>query len=803
MRTSVALFALVTALLWVHLPAHGRERSAPLRARLRPWSVRLRSGAPCPVDITLDWQGRGLAEGRLLVEVYSRTRSFQDAAKDETAALGDSGRTPRPVVSLCTPPLVLPPGKTLHHLLLPPIAVEDTHADLGELALTFVQEERRLPLVQYPVKLPNSSQRWAVIGVCDEETRSTPLPWLRDLRFESLHPLTRDARLPRDAVTTSFARLAPRDLPHQPLAYCGLDMLVLAGSGFTLARERQLAAVRRWVDAGGSLVVWPTGPLGPEQLAFLNYLAADGAGAPARPYRTTSAGQLHWPEDDGPPPFLCHRCGLGRAVVLAPTGLAPERLRSPAWRQAKGFLWHLRHLHARALAELGTWDPQVQLALQQAPAVPEWARYRQRYRYDLPPETFVADASHHPIPFGHALRAHLMPERFRLIPFWLICLLLTGFVFLVGPVEWVVLGRWRWRRYTWLTFPALCIAFTAILVFLAQHFLGTQTSQRSLWIVDEGQDGRFLRASRYDLLLPAQAQVRSDTFAQALPALLPLSVFGHTPHPVDFQSPRYGMAQPGLASPWSTEPGEIADRPALALAGNCPQRTLLTQKLRQWQPRLLRTFTLAADSLPTASPLRNLPGNRHFHTAAELAAALPRTHDLAVHQFHGGDVLSYAPGGRLLEDSALALLCQRPRAGLFGAVFAFSPAGGPHFEDLSLHDQTNPQQSLLVAVKRHGKDLILFRRLSHCPDAPQPHALLRDALRDSKATCAQWAERLAHIRLDTVTNLGLYPLIPTIERAALRDQLAKRLQEKRRKKRQNCDSPFAPPEGLQPLRRRF
>jgi hypothetical protein len=49
--------------------------------------------------------------------------------------------------------------------------------------------------------------------------------------------------------------------------------------------------------------------------------------------------------------------------------------------------------------------------------------------------------------------------------------------------------------------------------------------------------------------------------------------------------------------------------------------------------------------------------------------------------------------------------------GFFSVVSRISPTGSGNFEDLSLLDQTDSQQWLLMAVTRVGADYVVYRRM--------------------------------------------------------------------------------------------
>ncbi len=77
-----------------------------------------------------------------------------------------------------------------------------------------------------------------------------------------------------------------------------------------------------------------------------------------------------------------------------------------------------------------------------------------------------------------------------------------------------------------------------------------------------------------------------------------------------------------------------------------------------------------------------------------------------------GSVLSI-PG---LQTAAPILLLAanasvRPAAGLFAIVTQISPTGNENLEDLTLLDQTDPQQWLFIAAVHRNSDWVVYRKL--------------------------------------------------------------------------------------------
>ena len=84
---------------------------------------------------------------------------------------------------------------------------------------------------------------------------------------------------------------------------------------------------------------------------------------------------------------------------------------------------------------------------------------------------------------------------------------------------------------------------------------------------------------------------------------------------------------------------------------------------------------------------------------------------LRVRVYHGKAVNDVIAGKNGFPLSIVDKACRRTRWGLFSVVSQMSPTGGPNFEDVSMLDSTDPDQRLVVVMKRVGGSYVVYRRL--------------------------------------------------------------------------------------------
>ena len=637
---------------------------------------RIRSHAPVRVRVTFDWTGTRLLEGNLALDLRSG---------------------PRLVTSYRSHEIALATGERTVDLLLPSLTSELPEPTITAAA-TFVTPRRQYRFEPTLWAVPHVLERSCVVGVSqmdlgwDEELRVTR----QGLRLEAFQVVDEKAmRLPRN-LDTKFVYLPPADFPAHPLSYCSYDVLLLGGRGFAGLRERQLGAIARWVRAGGSVCVAPSGALADRHQRFLNDLAGVG---PA--FQLGVDGMLLPPDPSlvGTQDAQSCRlhCGLGRLVVLLDPPRTVEDLKGASWRLTACFLWKMRLGQTVPILGTGHWNQERQVQDDEAAYDPRLAGLR----------TWVL-----PIAAPSALLSGLVPETVQVLPFGFVVLILVLFVIAIGPADYWLLGVLRLRRFTWLLFPIVAGAFALFTIRLTEHYMGSVDEVRSLLFIDVDRQGQPLRQSRFDLHFTAGERTVHCEMRNAL--IYAMARGGRT-------------ARGELRTRVSIEEGDLYDETAaepLTYEGLLPSQYTATLRYRQYTPHLNRLFSLEpAESLPdldwaavTPKALADprSPGN----VAAELYRGRRGTG--SVYVFHRGAVRQLygtrQPFAQFLTNgdgrrSLLQRVCVRPAEGLFHYVSQIAPTGAPSFEDLAILDPDDPAQWLLVVVEERGDELLVYRCL--------------------------------------------------------------------------------------------
>jgi hypothetical protein len=660
---------LFAPLLAFQLLAPAALAAEKLQVDLIPQGPRPRNQSPVPVEVRFKWNSTRILEGRLEMEFHEGNQLLGSYRSGDLALTG---------------------GEQSFRMLLPPGMTPISDSQV-EVLMKFVAAGTTLEIEPALLSLPTAGERSLVVGWCDAATANgqSSSDLVQNLRLEHFAP-SADAVAQR-LMMTSIVRLTPEDLPTQPLGYTPFDVLILTAEAFKGASERQLQALARWVRGGGSVCVFVASGLRPQHLWFLNQLNESIDVGPM--FQSDNAGRLL--SDGGG--MLQLRSGVGRSVIVAGDNLTSASMSLTQWREAAAFLWKLRGRQAQAIAESGHWVLPANASTDYPPLTRGRQFFYQNRAQYAAPLSFAVQ----PTVLGDELMNRLMPRTVRLIPFSALIGLLLVFLIVIGPADYFVLGYFRRRRFTWLLFPAMSIAFTVAMVLMANHYLGLRDQRRSLTVVDLARDGTALRWNRYELVFAARDKLSVTELKDTLWAHLDVRAM-----PDAYYNPNY---QPYNRSYGYPVAAERESAPPL-YAGTLPVHFQTSEAIRQWRPELNRFFSFEPPSVPLFQNWRAVeaawPDLQTMR--AKLAEGNSFSGDLHVFSrfnSHQGD----ADSAGILPASILEALCAGDPHGLMTLVSQISPTGGSNFEDVQAMDQ-EAKDSVLAIVTQTGEDIVVYRR---------------------------------------------------------------------------------------------
>jgi hypothetical protein len=500
--------------------------SAELAARLNPVTSRPRYGAPLLVELELDWQGPGLLTGRV---------EFEISIWDESIAF-----------LVQSDELVLPAGVHRRRIMLPAFVSDPDFCDWSnpgqhDVTLAFVSESRRYKLGQQPVAAPiGGGKEYQTLGIVSASFGPRlPAELWRWFSFKNLeYQQTYDD--PREYLGAPVPLpMNAGDLPASPLQYSIFDIVVIPQQAVVELRPRQVEALDRWVQAGGSVCFLLTDVRGlsARQVQVLSRFIKDQNPLTGR----GRDGSLQI-GDEG---ILTAHHELGRVVLVRQTGpgnaIDPD---SQAWRHALTFLWKVR-------------SEQVSNLVNNAVSIYPASIWRERATSDV--------------------YNYLKPDSVRIVSFQAVVAALAVLVLVIGGLDFLVLRWLGWRRLTWLTFPTAVILFSVAGVLVIRHSMVSNDLHRVIEVIDIGHRGQVVRCNRLEYFLAAHSkQVRAEV-VQGL------------------WSPVFWFGQAGFQP---LHRGTII----ATCQGSVPQRYVATQHLGQWMSILYRTLSIGREEIVVAPP---------------------------------------------------------------------------------------------------------------------------------------------------------------------------------------------------------
>ena len=498
-------------------PASAQDDPTKLKPSLR-FELRnqqtVRTGSPIPVTFDLVWDGAGatLLEGQLHLLLTDGIETYGRFVSSD---------------------LAINPGTTSYRVLLPSIEGRAAFQTVDLLATFITDDGDKFDLESRPLRIAPDVSRFFRIVYCDPVSSTDDRrvsAFLNTLRFEQFWQASgRNQPVTAEKVAaTVFDGLRPSDLPADPHWFCTTSIVVVSRNGFSELRPRQLDVLLQWVKAGGNLVVEPLSGLDDAHLEFLNGLADE---SPETDLVIDDRGQLIVPDGQT---FQSLSCGLGRAVVLYSGLLDDLDTRTVDWKLTVADLWHFRADQQEPIEKRGKFQWLAGDNVYPDNTGRPYRNNQYRYYGNVYQQNQILNQQNHlgvrPIQSVQGLLERLMPQDVEVVPLPYIGAILVIYLLTIGPVDYFVLGMFKARRFTWITFPLATIGFTLFTVWLSNTYLSSSAERTFVQILDVTTTGEVARSNRLELLFTMSSNdvttdVRSGVFTS-----LDHSRFGGTVH---------------------------------------------------------------------------------------------------------------------------------------------------------------------------------------------------------------------------------------------------------------------------------
>ena len=545
----------------------------------------------------------------------------------------------------------------------------------------------------------------------------------------------------QEFVKTIFAPIEAADFPTDPHGYCCYDMVVLMGDELRSLKAAQLAAILAWVRAGGSLYVEPRGVLEPIHTGFLTNLA--GEDPQGILFQTDESGKLSPDTFPAGQLAMSFHCGVGVAVMRTSEPDQSLDDEDERWYLPAKTLWKLRE------------TPTVH----QQSTRPRFVNGNGGRPVPVPSTNFD--------PYGMSFAAasrtsldqvgvleRLKPGGVRMVPTWLLGLILLSMILLIGPVDYTVLGWLRLRKLTWLTFPLITIATTSFLVRISDRYMSASEQVNVASLHDVDATGSIVRTNRFELMYPTSTRRAATEIQKGLFSSV-----------VDHAQTRQGVGvvsyDPSTGEQFEFVNGEpvlVSTLGIVTYEGRIPARYSVNQNVMKWTPQLYRILEIPAEPIPTEIDWdqfrishSDLPHTDQHLVSDKIVKQVQKQFGAEAHcaAFFGtaGWVhdISSVWATEFVEESRGLSESQRRQSlslnsvamgepaflawihnassgstnpGLFSLLKQTSPTGDGSCEDLVLFDSSNEQEWLLVVVVAKPNRYDVYRKRMTFTDGP-------------------------------------------------------------------------------------
>lgn len=667
------------------------EKSIELNVDIRPLAKTARTSSPIPVILECQRDLPELLEGDLQLRV---TDGFQT------------------ISWITVTDLAFTNGIQKLKILLPPFNGENMN-DQFDVVMMFTEKKtgKRLKLGVSTLNLGMGKNRiFTTALIADFDRQKDPIPReVRDrIRFDQFDPFRANQNAVLSQYSYTSPSVDPRNLNGDPLELCAFDNLVIHPSTFDLVDSQQLSGISQWIEAGGNVLIFADGLYTPAKTRFLETLLTHRPDM--LPLLTTQEGRLEENSPFASSAPLTLNYGLGK-VLLFPGGI-DQLLEMPKVESVMiaAKLWNVSQEHFQPIEKWGKFErTQIDQNYEKAKGKYDYYGYNYNSAYDGDYSYLPVD--HAPISTASQLVGRTLPPEISPMPISVILLILLVYLFLIGPVDYIVLGKLKRRKWTWFTFPLVTLLVTATTLGMAHWYMASDTERRSIIFYDYGEGETIVRSNRFELWFRSfQGTVQTDSNRSLT---VPVS---HE----QFSGNNYNNFQ--------TQ--SLAGAPQYY--GRLPGNYVMTQRLSQWTPSLNRQFKIESEESDLPISLSEIDFDVVTDSGKRLEWANSQSPKLTVVPYeilvvYEGNIWEisrtaskklierhtneYSYGYRDIENGFLLETTTRLKYGLSTLVSKISPSGGPSFEDMALMATNDSDSAVLLVLMDYGQELKVYRKL--------------------------------------------------------------------------------------------
>lgn len=460
-----------------------------------------RSGAPIPITLQTFFKGASPLSGLLEIKVFTG---------------------PELVATVQTNEITIVPGTQMRNMLLPPI--EDMGYYSNYLEITFITPTKRYSGGrQKLVSLHDEARIFTILTGYRDFQRASSINFAKELKCKNLTGEKNDLV---HIGKSGIVKLKQDSFPKSLEGYCAYNMVVLDGEFFSEMDVNELDVLKEWVFAGGSLFIDVANDrFELRHLNFMNDLIK--ADSPKNPTLLLApSGDLSFSENSE---FYHYNPEFGRLALFTKKLNSREYFKTSEWRSLLAFLWRVNSNRLKCVINNRSWrydkDDESYKELYQDNFRGTVNRYYSYQYSNTLKEVFRRYIS------------LFLPKATKMLPIWLLILVLLSFILFVGPVDYMLLGKLKKHNLTWIIFPLISIIYAFMIVYLADYYMGTSDHIGTVEIMDEGSNKQILRSVKYEIVFTGTSKTfvrdcrkefysRQDAFVKRNSSKLPYKYSG-------------------------------------------------------------------------------------------------------------------------------------------------------------------------------------------------------------------------------------------------------------------------------------
>ncbi|MEZ6049094.1 MAG: hypothetical protein R3C11_26670 [Planctomycetaceae bacterium] len=544
---------------------------------------RSRAGAPLPVDLKIYNNDKQLFTGELIIEASEQGSKFFTLRKQMTLVEGEQST----------------------HLVLPLQLCQPVTGQV-DLQLYFETDEYLFNLREHTVVAAYMGSCIFSVGCCIRDKNKFIMDTLvADQRAIVLEDwLTFKDIIPVQYVSeegtaagephfrTVFSDIEHQSIPEQALSLTCLDMLVLWPETLNELNNRQLEAIEQWVKAGGGLLIFSPPQLSSDHVAFLNRVGGDDGSQSL--FFADLEQQLQWDEElTKGNPYLLNHHGLGRVAIIKQDLLEQQKAHQEALLNTYLFLWRVKKNVADVLLEKDAYQLEAEATernqyysrnydFMQSQLSEEESEYTSEERIrqmmvnlyvENPPRRWLGQEVWLN---NDTIWQKLLPDGFQVIPPYFIMSIMIGYLLLVGPGDYYILGKYFKRKWTWITFPVITLLFTYFTIESINAHMKIENPERKMIVTDIGDEGEVLKQTVCSCILSPSQMEKRETWNQQLVS------------PIDMSNGRFMANQ--FSSYRNSNQGLNTSTPTYE--GSLTGEYDLVYNLQKWDPQIYVGFAI-------------------------------------------------------------------------------------------------------------------------------------------------------------------------------------------------------------------